>query len=137
MVWDYVLDNSLDAFFELIGLDTKLSPKDTVEMLPKRPKLNTLLKHSTKQRNYFFSIKRCGESNCSSCKKPRLPTDVFQQISHLPDPVQDEDNSDHYKTFADLYGQGTTEKFKPSKHTSNRNHTIPFNPLNSMPSTRI
>ena len=69
-VQDYVLDDSVDAFFEEISLDTELSPKDTVEMLPKRPKLNTLLKHSTKQCTYFFSIKKCGESNCSLCKQP-------------------------------------------------------------------
>ena len=62
-------------------------------------------------------------------KKPRLPTDVFQQISHLPDQVPDEDNPGHYKRFADLCGQNTTDGFKPSKHTSNRNHTIPLYPL--------
>ena len=65
VVQDYVLDDNVDAFFEEIGLDTELSPEDTVEMLPKFPKLNTFLKHSTKQRTYFFSIKKCGESNCS------------------------------------------------------------------------
>ena len=98
-------------------------------MLPKRRKLNTLLKHSKKQHTYFFSIKKCGESDCSLCKKTRLPTDIFQQISHLPDAVPDEDNPGHYKKFANLYGQDTTEESKPSKCTSNRNHTIPFNPL--------
>ena len=29
-VQDYVLDDSVDAFFEEISLDTELSPKDTV-----------------------------------------------------------------------------------------------------------
>ena len=67
--------------------------------------------------------------NCSPCKKSRLPTDVFQQISHLPDSVPDEDNPGHYKKFADLYDQDTTEEFKQSKCTSKRNHTILFNPL--------
>ena len=129
VVWDYVLDDSVDAFFEEISLDTELSPKDTVQMLPKCPKLNMLLKHSTKQCTYLYSIKKCGESNCSSCKKPWLLTDVFQKISHLPDPVPDEDNPNHYKKFADLYGQDTIEEFKLSRCTSNRNHTIPFNPL--------
>ena len=37
VVQDYVSDNSFDTFFEEIGLDTELSPKDTVEMLPKCP----------------------------------------------------------------------------------------------------
>ena len=75
------------------------------------------------------SIKKCGESNCLSSKKPQLLTDVFQQVSHLHDPVPDEDNPGHYKKFTDLYGQETTEEFKPSKRTSNRNHTIQLNPL--------
>ena len=65
VVWDYVSDDNVDAFFEDIGLDTELSPKDTMEMLPKCPKLNTFLKYRTKQRTYFFSIKKFGESNCS------------------------------------------------------------------------
>ena len=98
-------------------------------MLPEHPKLNILLKHSTKQHTYFFSIKKCGESNCLSSKKPRLLTDIFQQVSHPPDPVADEDNPGHYKKFKDFYGQDTTEEFKPSKRTSNRNHTIQLNPL--------
>ena len=67
--------------------------------------------------------------NCSPCKKSQLPTDVFQQISLLPDPVPDEDNPGHYKKFADFYGQDTTEEFKQSKSTSKRNHTILFNLL--------
>ena len=98
-------------------------------MLPKHPKLNMRQKHSTKQHSYFCSIKKCGESNCLSSKKPRLLTDVFQQVSHLHDPVPDEDNPGHYKKFTDFYGQETTEEFKPSKRTSNRNHTIQLNPL--------
>ena len=65
VVWHYVSDDNVDAFFEEIGQDSELRPKDTVEMLPKCPKLSTLLKHSTKQRTQFFSIKKCGESNCS------------------------------------------------------------------------
>ena len=68
VVQDYVLDDSVDAFFEEIGLDTELSPKDTVEIVPKCPKLNTLLKHSTKQRTYFFSIQKCGESTAHHAK---------------------------------------------------------------------
>ena len=68
VVQDYVLDDSVDAFFEEIGLDTELSPKDTVEIVPKCPKLNTVLKHSTKQRTYFFSIQKCGESTAHHAK---------------------------------------------------------------------
>ena len=55
VVQDYVWDDSIDAFFEEIGLDTDLSPKDTVEMLPKCPKLNTLLKqHKTTHLLLFY-----------------------------------------------------------------------------------
>jgi len=49
----------------------------------------------------MFSIKKCGAADCSICKKPRLPEEVFNTISHLPEPVQ---NGDVYKSFSDVYG---------------------------------
>ena len=53
----------------------------------------------------------------------------FPAISLLPDPVPAEDNAAHSKKFSDFYCQDTIEEVKLSKCTSNRNHTIMFNPL--------
>ncbi|XP_070546538.1 uncharacterized protein [Ptychodera flava] len=58
-------------------------------------------------------ISKCGDISCKLCKPPRLPQDVFQGIHKLPDPVPTEDG-DHFKSFEELYGTETTEKFRPS-----------------------
>jgi len=54
----------------------------------------------------MFSVKKCSAADCSICKKPRLPKEVFDTIYHLPDPVK---NGDVYKSFSDVYGTVTTE----------------------------
>jgi hypothetical protein len=41
-----------------------------------------------------------------------MDEDVFAAIHFLPDPVPKGDG--HYKSFPDLYGQATTEEFRPS-----------------------
>ena len=43
---------------------------------------------------------------------PRLPDDIFEGMSFLPDP--EPQDGDKYKTFSDLYGQETSEKYRPS-----------------------
>ena len=76
----------------------------------------------------FFSVKKCGIDNCSSCLAPRLPPNVFSTLNHLPDPEPSEINEGHYKTFDEIYGT-KTEKFLSSNIITKRSHGIPFNPL--------
>ena len=75
----------------------------------------------------MFSIKKCGATDSSICKKPCLSEEVFNTISHLPDPVQ---NGDVYKPFSDVCGTITTEKDRPSLQSCSEkgNSGIPFNP---------
>ena len=70
------------------------------------PKLKEFFEHCCHKRHYMFSVKKCGAADCSICKKPRLPKEVFDTIYHLPDPVK---NGDVYKSFSDVYGTVTTE----------------------------
>ena len=64
---------------------------------------------------------------CTICKSPRLPTEVFNEIHHLPDP--EPSGPDHYKFFDDVYGQPTSEKHRPSLIQKNQTkHGIPFSP---------
>lgn len=74
--------------------------------------MQEFLEHCCKSRHYFFSIKKCGESTCTICRPIRCPTEVFEQLHHLPDPVPGEDL--HYISFEKLYGTPTTEDHRPS-----------------------
>ena len=69
---------------------------------------------------YAFQIKKCRDDTCPFCSvlQPiRLPAEIFNQLSFLPDPELDI-SKEHYKTFNTLYGTETTEKDQPSLHFS-------------------
>ena len=64
------------------------------------------------------------------CLPPRLPSDIFDRLYHLPDPTPDPTNENHYKSFRDSYGTETTEAFMLSRNiTVSKGHGIPFNPV--------
>lgn len=52
------------------------------------------------KKKYVFGIKKCGECDCSICKPPRLPVDLFKDLYHSPDPVLA--NELHHKSFTDM-----------------------------------
>ena len=73
-------------------------------------------------------MKKCGKVDCTTYQSIRLPSDVFEQLYHLPDPVPDPVNDRHYKKFSDCYGTKTSEKHMSSLIVSNwKGHGIPFN----------
>ncbi|CAC5399985.1 unnamed protein product [Mytilus coruscus] len=81
----------------------------------------------TRNRAYFFCIKKCGDADCNICAPPRLPPDMFAKLHVLPDPFSGEDQ--HYKTFQEVYGTDTTEEHKPSSVTKTQTgHQIPCSP---------
>ena len=87
--------------------------------------LQDFLSHCCQQKHYLFCVKKCGSTSCGICKPPRLPSDVFSQIHHLPDPVPASDG--HYKSFSDIYGTQTTEINLPSlKKRAGKVKTLPF-----------
>ena len=71
-------------------------------------------------------MKKCGKNNCTSCFAPKLPSDVFDTLRHLPD---SEPDKGHFKSFHEFFGTETGEKYLPLSHTENCSHKIPFNPL--------
>ncbi|XP_070547345.1 uncharacterized protein [Ptychodera flava] len=96
------------------AIDDSVTQDDTTtKLLQGKTKLQAFLNHCTVRRYYYFMISKCGDISCKLCKPPRLPQDVFQGIHKLPDPVPTEDG-DHFKSFEELYGTETTEKFRPS-----------------------
>lgn len=66
--------------------------------LPHRPELRSFLTSHCQQRHYSFCVKKCGDETCEVCAAPRLPADVFETLSFLPDP-EPEDGTDCYKSF--------------------------------------
>ena len=125
-----ITDDKVKVVFNAINLDKNLKEKEKNEKLDKEcPLLKAYLDHCCKQRNYFFSIKKCGTIGCTTCAPIRLPRDVFDRLSHLPDPIPDENNEGHYKKFESVFGMPTTEEHMPSKKTATRqSHGIPFQP---------
>jgi hypothetical protein len=68
--------------------------------------------HST---HYLFQIKKCTKESCSHCSKHpvRLPQDEFEKLKFIPLPLFNS-AKDHYKEFAEVYGQCPSEEDRPS-----------------------
>ncbi|XP_022291953.2 uncharacterized protein LOC111103178 [Crassostrea virginica] len=76
------------------------------------PKLVEFMEHCCVSRKYFFTVWKCGASDCKICDPPRLPVDVFSQLHNFPDPVPGD--GEHYKEFSKVFGTETTEEYCPS-----------------------
>ena len=113
----------------ILSIESALTRGDRAKaILTDRPRLKQFLDHCCVVRHYHFSIKKCGSLQCSICKPPRLSSDVFSTVCHLPDPVPDADG-EHYKSFDDLYSTATTERYRPSLQSDSRKgHLMPFSP---------
>lgn len=60
---------------------------------------------------------KCRDDSCSYCtiiNPPRLPHDVFEQLSFLPDPVLGCNR--RFKPFTEVYGTDTSDSDRPSLH---------------------
>ena len=95
---DVIEDDVVSDFFSGLRLDKKLTCNETDQLLPDTPLLSAHLEHVCKEWK-FFSVKKCGIDDCSSCLAAQLPPDVFSILHHLPDPEPSEINKGHYKTF--------------------------------------
>uniref|UniRef100_U9T5Z8 Uncharacterized protein n=1 Tax=Rhizophagus irregularis (strain DAOM 181602 / DAOM 197198 / MUCL 43194) TaxID=747089 RepID=U9T5Z8_RHIID len=137
--FDAATETEMERFWEAIWLiDENVTYEDrTTEHIKRRPHLQEFLDHCCTMRHYFFSIKKCGEPNCTICRPPRCLPEDFVQLHCLPDPVPGEDL--HYKSFEELYGKQTTENYRPSlknvktkakgeKKITKGKHTMPFCP---------
>ena len=105
------------------GIDPASCIKPHLDALPG---LKQFLNHCCQSKHYSF---KCGSSDCQICKPPQLPKEVhvFDTLHHISDPIHD---SNVYKPFSDVYGTSTTEKDRPSLHSSAEKcgHGMPFIP---------
>ena len=115
-LWSALL--SIDQQFPYERSD-RLSAKELSEGLVK------FIDQCCIQRHYFFDMIKCGKTDCDVCLPPRLPSDVFSTLKHLPDPVPGSEG--HYKKFVDVFGTVTTEEHRPSsKRRSQKDKPHPF-----------
>ena len=131
-VFTAVTSAEVDAFWNAIMTVDDLMRKDdnSKKILKDGQKLKCFLDHCCKSTYYQFSIKKCGKLDCNICALPRLPSDILENLNHLPDPLLSVDG-EHCKAFADLYGQETSEKDRPSlteRSHQCKSHGMPFNP---------
>lgn len=119
--------NIEDVWSQLVDIDPEfsLSSDDKITRKNLTSRLQSFMKHCCCERHYFFDIKKCGDSECSICKPPRLASDVFLKLNHFPDPMPADDG--HYKRFEDVFGSVTVENHRPSLQTITKKRP-PFSP---------
>ncbi|CAG8835775.1 36937_t:CDS:2, partial [Gigaspora margarita] len=59
----------------------------------------------------IFEIKKYNNFSCQYCKPIRLPSQKFDNLSLLPDPIP---LKDHYAKFQQVYSTKTTEEHRPT-----------------------
>ena len=113
---------------EILKIDQDIKVTDSTQQdIKKRKLFVSFLNDHCKIAQYIFSVKKCGKTSCHVCKKPCLSKEMFERLYHLPDP--EPLNCDKYKSFDQLYGKPTSEKYRPSlvgKPSSE--HGLPFSP---------
>ncbi len=117
-VYNAATEDEITEFWStLLLIDKSLTMQDTTKKHMKdRKDMCAFINYCCQSRHYSFQIKKCGQSSCKICKPVRMDDNIFGATHSLPDPVPNGDG--HYKSFSDLYGQPTTENFRPSlKHS--------------------
>ena len=71
--------DDIQNFWEVLQtVDTTLTRDDTTEKAIKdKPDLQVFFNHCCQVRHYSFSIKKCGEDDCSICKPLRMRKEEF------------------------------------------------------------
>ena len=108
-------------------VDSTFTTTDTTQAkIKSKEQLQAFLKRHCRQRHYTFSVKKCEELDCNVSSFPRLPSHIFQDLYHLPDPVP---RGEHYEAYDDICGTGTSEEHRPSlKENKQKSHGMPFSP---------
>ena len=116
-------DSEIESFWEILQqVDSTLTASDTTKKAIKnKTALLHFYNHCCRASHYSFQVKKCGQSDCSTCKPVRLDPAVFSTLHFLPDPVSGLD--DHYKSFDDVYGKCTSNYIIPSLQQKKRKAT--------------
>lgn len=98
-VLDASTDDEIDQMWsEMKKVDESVSRDDTSKVkIEKKEEFQVFYKNHCLNIHYFFSVKKCKDSNCKFHSKPR--GDDFDSVHHLPDPVP---NGERYKPFEEV-----------------------------------
>ncbi|POG66790.1 hypothetical protein GLOIN_2v1780201 [Rhizophagus irregularis DAOM 181602=DAOM 197198] len=82
-------DLEINEMFEnILRIDSTLTKdKTTKKQLQKNKPMVKFIKTHCQERAYSFQIKKCNQTSCEVCYRIRMPTDVFQNLHFLPDPI--------------------------------------------------
>src|SRR5438045_7228635 len=109
----------------LLLIDDSLTMEDnSKKSIQSKFKFLEFYNHCCRSHHYFFEIKKCGLSDCHICKPVRCDPETWLEVHNFPNPIPTIDGK-KYKSFEELYGQETTEEFRPSlkeKKKSNEDH---------------
>ena len=105
--WSSII--ALDETLEEGGVYRKKNIADHVN-------ISAFIQHCCRASHYNFSVLKCGVSQCSICKPPRLPLTVFNTLKHIPFPTPMDDG--HYMPFSEALKINTTEEHYPSFRAS-------------------
>lgn len=120
-----ILDSEVKQFFQEIGLDQELEPTDLVADLKNQPKLQHYLPRCCKARTYL-SVKKCGKADCSTGTSPRLLSDLFENLDHLPNPCLVTQTVTVIISFDDVYKTATEKHLPALKTICKQPSRIPF-----------
>jgi hypothetical protein len=98
----------------LLLIDNSLTMEDnSKKSIQNKSEFLEFYNHCCRSRHYFFEIKKCGSLDCNICKPVRCDSETWLKVHNFPDPVPTTDGK-KYKSFEELYGQETTEEYRPS-----------------------
>ncbi|POG73099.1 hypothetical protein GLOIN_2v1828214, partial [Rhizophagus irregularis DAOM 181602=DAOM 197198] len=113
----------------LLSIDNLLTMEDNSKRsIQNKIKFLEFYNHCYRSRHYFFEIKKCGSLDCHICKPVRCDSETWLKVHNFPDPIPSLDGK-KYKSFEELYGQETSEEYRPSlKDKKNSNNEMGFKP---------
>ena len=85
-VFSGATEDDIQNFWEVLQTieDLTLTHEDTPKKVIKgKEDLKAFVDHCCIARHHSFSIKKCGEDDCTICKSVRMPKDGFQTLQHL------------------------------------------------------
>ncbi|CAB4484550.1 unnamed protein product [Rhizophagus irregularis] len=113
----------------LLSIDNLLTMEDNSKRsIQNKIKFLEFYNHCCRSRHYFFEIKKCGSLDWHICKPVRCDSETWLKVHNFPDPIPSLDGK-KYKSFEELYGQETSEEYRPSlKYKKNSNNEMGFKP---------
>ena len=101
----------------IIALDSTLEEGGVYrkETIGNHKNVCDFLSHCCQASHYIFDILKCGKPEITICKAPRLPSETFNTLKHIPHPMPMEDN--HYYPFSQAFNMDTTEEYRPTYKT--------------------